>query len=297
MKNSKPVLVIGLVLLVVATAVYLKRPQPEQPAPVPRQASPAPAAQPAPEPAIRYPIAPDTPAPVTTDQPAPDLAPESPVGTSAPIAPPPEPESLPALDDSDAALSAALGAVFATGGFEQLLYPDRRIRRLVVSVDNLPGKQFPRSNYRVARSTPGLLLVTRETEGDEERLFLSPDNYARYELFIALADSIDSAALVAVYRRFYPLFQAAYENLGYPSSAYFNDRLVDVIDELLATPEVSGRIELVRPHVLYRFADPALERLSAGQKVLLRVGPENAHKLRLKLQEIRHFLVGGAPAG
>jgi hypothetical protein len=164
-------------------------------------------------------------------------------------------------------------------------------------VDNLPGKQFPRSNYRVARSTPGLLLVTRETEGDEERLFLSPDNYARYELFIALADSIDSAALVAVYRRFYPLFQAAYENLGYPSSAYFNDRLVDVIDELLATPEVSGRIELVRPHVLYRFADPALERLSAGQKVLLRVGPENAHKLRLKLQEIRHFLVGGAPAG
>lgn len=295
MKNSKRVLVFGLVLLVIATAIYLKRPEPEQPPTAQRQAPPAAAA----EPAIRYPISPDTAAPVApavVDQPVPAEAPGSPAVAQEPIAPEPEPEPLPTLDDSDAALSAALGAVFATGGYEKLLYPDRRIRRLVVSVDNLPGQQFPRSNYRVARSTPGLLLVTRETEGDAERLFLNPDNYARYERFVTLADSIDSAALVAVYRRFYPLFQAVYETLGYPPSAYFNDRLVDVIDELLATPEVSGRIELVRPHVLYRFADPVLERLSAGQKVLLRVGPENAHKLRLKLHEIRHYLVGTTPA-
>ena len=61
-----------------------------------------------------------------------------------------------------------------------------------------------------------------------------------------------------VYFRFYPLFQQSYQNLGYPNG-YFNDRLVQVIDMLLATPQPTGPIELVRPNVMYTFADPTLE--------------------------------------
>jgi hypothetical protein len=103
---------------------------------------------------------------------------------------------------------------------------------------------------------------------------------------------LDMAALAQLYRSYYPLFQRAYEDLGYPHG-YFNDRLVAVIDHLLAAPELSGPLELVRPKVFWEFADPELEARSAGQKFMLRVGPENTALLRVKLRELRAQIATG----
>src|SRR4029450_3313423 len=100
--------------------------------------------------------------------------------------------------------------------------------------------------------------------------------------------------LVALYVRFYPWFQQAYRDLGYPSG-YFNDRLVDVIDLLLATPEITGPVVLVQPRVLYTFADPRLEALPAGQKMMIRMGPENTAQVKVKLRELRRALTGAVP--
>jgi hypothetical protein len=44
--------------------------------------------------------------------------------------------------------------------------------------------------------------------------------------------------------------------------------------------------------VRYEFADPALESLSSGQKIMLRVGPVNERRLKEKLAEIRGELAG-----
>src|ERR1700734_3603000 len=92
---------------------------------------------------------------------------------------------------------------------------------------------------------------------------------------VAVINKLDAKQLGALYIHYYPLFQQSYQNLGYPNG-YFNDRLVTTIDHLLTTPDVTGDIVLVRPNVMYQFADPNLEDLSAGQKVLLRMGPANA---------------------
>jgi hypothetical protein len=43
--------------------------------------------------------------------------------------------------------------------------------------------------------------------------------------------------------------------------------------------------------VRYEFVDPALESLSAGQKILLRVGPANERRLKAKLSELRRELL------
>ncbi len=43
--------------------------------------------------------------------------------------------------------------------------------------------------------------------------------------------------------------------------------------------------------MLYEFADPDLETRSAGQKMLLRMGRENAARVKAKLGEIRRELV------
>ena len=85
------------------------------------------------------------------------------------------------------------------------------------------------------------------------------------------------------------LIQQAYEELGYPSQQ-FHDRLMEAIAHLLATPEVKGPIRLVRPHVLYKYADPELEARSVGQKAMIRMGPENAVTIKAKLSELERAL-------
>ncbi len=56
----------------------------------------------------------------------------------------------------------------------------------------------------------------------------------------------------------------------------------------------------MRPKVFWEYADPELEARSAGQKLLLRMGNENAAIVRAKLRELRALVVtapGPAPAG
>ena len=91
----------------------------------------------------------------------------------------------------------------------------------------------------------------------------------------------------------YPLFQRAYEELGFPGK-YFNDRLIEAIDDLLETPELDAPVKLLRPRVLFEFAEPDLETRSAGQKILLRMGPENAARVKAKLWEIRRELLAAS---
>jgi hypothetical protein len=157
-----------------------------------------------------------------------------------------------------------------------------------VTVDNLPRKKVA-VEKRPIKATPGQAVVT--SVGDSTTL--SDANYARYEPFIKLVQNTDSAKLTEFYFHFYPLFQQAYEDLGYPN-AYFNDRVIEVIDHLLATPDVRGPLDLTQPKVFYEFADPKLESRSEGQKLLIRMGPQNAAALKKKLRDIRSQIVGRA---
>ena len=127
-------------------------------------------------------------------------------------------------------------------------------------------------------------------------MVIAPDNSARYAPVIAAVQAVDTKQLVAEYVRFYPLFQQAYRELGYPDG-YFNDRLVVVIDHLMATPDVKAPIALVQPKVLYRYADLGLEALSSGQKTMIRVGPDNAAVLKAKLREVRSEITGTGVTG
>ena len=128
-----------------------------------------------------------------------------------------------------------------------------------------------------------------------ETIVLGISSFARYDALVAQIYYADIDAVYDTYERFYPLFQKAYERLGYPD-AYFNDRLIEVIDHLLATPEPEGPIVLARPNVLYEFADPDLEALSSGQKLMLRMGPNNAATLKRLLEKFRSRLTGDRPS-
>jgi hypothetical protein len=132
------------------------------------------------------------------------------------------------------------------------------------------------------RPAPGALRVS----GAGDALTIDPANAARYAPYVALAEAVDIAKLVDAYVRLYPLFQQAYEELGYPQR-YFNDRLVQAIDHVLQTPDVKAPLRLAQPKVRYEFADPQLEALTAAQKSLLRMGPDNAARVKARLRLLR----------
>jgi hypothetical protein len=232
---------------------------------------------------VAAPAAPvETPAPAAPEETAPEVR--------YPVEPPTGSEGtgIPELDDSDGAMIDALTGVFGEPARE-LFVPDLLVRRIVATVDGLGQKKLAVRN-RPVRGTSGSFV----TEGEGEALVIAPDNYARYTPYVQLIANADAAQLADLYLRYYPRFQQAYEQLGYPTG-YFNDRLVDVIDDLLETPEVDGPIALVRPRVQYEFADPDLEARSAGQKLLLRMGPENANLIKSKLRQLRIEVTSRAP--
>ncbi|TAJ93630.1 MAG: DUF3014 domain-containing protein [Gammaproteobacteria bacterium] len=218
----------------------------------------------------RYPVTPEPEPPV------------QPVETTTAETPPPPP--LPALDASDPMLAGAIGALLDAERFGGMLMFESFVRHVVVNIDNLAAAKLP-IKFRVYTPVPGAFQVRRDP-ADSENVTLDPANYQRYTRYVELLESLDPAGVVRIYTHYYPLFQEAYVALGYPDR-YFNDRVVEVIDVLLATPEVAEPIQLSQPAVLYTYSDPGLEALSSGQKMLLRAGPDNGRRLRELLREYR----------
>jgi len=194
---------------------------------------------------------------------------------------------LPALSESDGAVRDALAALFGASTFDALFRPTELVRNIVATVDNLPRKSVA-ARLVPLKPVPGAFRVS----GRDSALAIAPDNASRYTPYVKAMDALDAPKLVALYVHLYPLFQQAYADLGYPSR-YFNDRVFEVIDHLLATPDAPGAIGLTQPKVLYEYADPALAELSAGQKLLLRMGSENEARVKAKLREIKRALSRG----
>lgn len=266
-KSPLPWLMLFLLIVAGVGGYYFWRQM--KPAPLPPLPSvPAAQTEPSPqagaEPAIRHPIEEAQSAPETGKDAAP----------------------LPALAESDPTMQDALTALFGPATLDKVFYRDDIVHRFVTTIDNLPRKTVA-ARLMPVKPIAGPLVVTNKDGG----LAIGADNAARYTAYVRMAEAIDTKKLTAVYIRYYPLLQQAYRDLGYPKG-YFNDRLVEVIDDLLAAPELQAPIQLVQPKVLYQFADPELEARSAGQKIMLRMGNENAARVKAKLREIRRGITG-----
>ncbi len=162
--------------------------------------------------------------------------------------------------------------------------------KFVATVDNLTRSHVSEKIRPVGRLSG---TFAADATGNNGSFYLSPDNYQRYDLLVNLVARADLEVVTEMYRRFYPLFQESYVRLGYPNG-YFNDRVVEVIDHLLVTPEPAEPVKLVRPHVLYEFAEPEFEALSSGQKLLLRMGSKHRARIKQVLRDLR-VLIARSP--
>ena len=278
--NRPTLMILAGVLLAGAAAFYLWERQGAQPPPAPAASQsepPAPTATTRPEaPPVRYPV-------------------ENVPGDAPPQA------ALPPLARSDEPVRLALVDWLGKDKVASFLQLDDFVRHAVATVDNL-GRAHAAPRLWPVNPAPGRFGVVQRSDA----LVVSPGNAERYAAFVAFVESIDSARAISLYKRWYPWFQQAYEELGYPGR-YFNDRAVEVLDQMIAAPvpaapvelkltEVKGPIPSTTPWLRYEFADPSLEALSAGQKMMIRLGPDQQQRMKLKLVELRSRLTATTAA-
>lgn len=207
-----------------------------------------------------------------------------------PIETPVQDEQPHKIIDRDQMLAQSLEKLFGRDLWRATFLPEQLIVRIVTTVDNLPRAEASTKMWPVR---PAESWIKTNVSGEEIRL--DPANSERYTPYIALVQALSINKLVSIYRQFYPYFQKAYVDLGYPDG-YFNDRLVVTIDDLLATPEPIEMPLLVQKKVRYQFADPDLASRSAGQKIMLRIGVDHARIVKIKLRELRKAVATPSPA-
>jgi hypothetical protein len=200
-------------------------------------------------------------APAAVEQQAPVAEPAEPLHPVEPLSISPgegELVALPPLEESDSYFALALIDIFGPE-LETLLAEEALIDKTVATVDNLTRGRIAEKIRPVGRLSGNFIVSAASDNGP---FYLSPENYDRYRPLVTMVTGADHDELIATYRRFF-------------------------IDHLLATPEPEEPIRLVQPHVLYKFADPELEALSSGQKLLIRMGPDHAARIRDFLTELR----------
>lgn len=208
-----------------------------------------------------------------------------------------ETEPLPAPGQSDEEAMQVAGQVLGESQAANYLVTEGLISKLVATIDALTMDELPGSINPI-RSPDGQMQATSngvseevnpETGLPDPLYVIDPVNFQRYTPQVEVFEAIDVDELVRNYRYYYPVLQQSYRELGY-AEGEFEDRLLEVIDELLATPEPTHPVRLIKPEAFYEFADPELEALPAGQKILVRAGPSNAYRIKSKLREIREAI-------
>jgi len=208
--------------------------------------------------------------------------------------PTPAPQPLPDLEQSDTAVLDALKDLNVNGLVEMII-PQEILRKFVRAVNVLDeGKVI--TEYRPVASPQGAFVADSFNvkvsggelgeQQDVEQFRVSPKNYLRYTLFVQVISALDSDSAVALYKHYYPLLNRAHQELGM-SKDNFHSVLIRAIDKVLAAPDASGDLILIRPKVYFQFADPALEKLPDSHKLLLRMGPDNAAKIKASLKNAR----------
>lgn len=207
----------------------------------------------------------------------------------------PEPEPEPAVPENTVrlpSLNASDSFVFENihalqNGVELVSYlaSDQIVRKFVVFVENISRGEFPQTGlpYRPIQTEMPVRNI-------DENLFVMDDNaHARFDQVLNTFLSVDTDAALTLYRMLSPLFQQAYGEIGFRNVS-FDDTLREAINNVLKANEVEGPFQLVKPSVMYLYADSSIENLQEVHKQLIRIGPQNTAKLKNKLLEFASLL-------
>ncbi len=211
---------------------------------------------------------------------APAAEPEpAPVEAPAP-APAPPPVRLPELNASDGFVLERLRALENGLAMARQLTDGQLVRRFVVLVENLSRGELPQTE--LPYPAPGREMPARAV--DDGLFVMDGRAHARFDRFVEAFAALDADAAVALYRTLSPLFRHAYAEIGY-RDVDFDETLRAAIGRILRADPPAGPHQLVKPSVMYLYADAGVENLDQVHKQLIRLGPDNARRVKAKLRE------------
>ncbi len=190
------------------------------------------------------------------------------------------PIDLPPLDESDDVVRGLVRELSSNPSVAAWLTTDNLIRNFVVVVSNIAAGEPAARQVTVLRPKGSF-----QTEEHGEDLFINSRSYSRYLPLATAATSVDPEGAARLYSTLKPRIDEAYAELGQGNT--FDQTLERALVLLLRTPIPEGRVP-IEPNgaVGYRFADPALEKLTPTQKMLIRFGPENQRAVQTSLRNI-----------
>lgn len=206
--------------------------------------------------------------------------PSPPVVRQELVAPKPR-KPLPLLVYSDNFVFNSLASIINNKSLMDLFISEHLIQHIVTTIDNLTERRVPKRILPIASPLGSFITATENSQ-----LIASVENEARYVPYVQIVEAADPKKVVDLYVHLYPLFQEAYAKLGYPDKS-FNERLLNVLDDLLAAPDIKGPIKLIQPNVLFLFADSDLEQCTIGQKIIMRMGEKNEVILKFWLHKVK----------
>jgi len=193
---------------------------------------------------------------------------------------------LPSLNDSDGFVITGLRGLRSGIAFLRFIATGGLIRNFVVYVENVSRGTFPQLDLPYQRVEQEMDV----RELDENLYVMDRSSYRRFDALISAFVAVDVEQSVALFRTMSPLFQSALTEIGYRDRD-FNQVMIEAINVVIGTAEVEGPFQLVKPSVMYLYADASIENLPEVHKQLLRIGPENTAKLKARLAEFRDSLM------
>ncbi len=199
---------------------------------------------------------------------------------------------LPSLDESDDWLKIKLPEITWRKELLKLVIDEDMIRRFVVFTDNFAQGvvAYEHSPFTLPKSKFSPDQANVSQQNNKEVWQWDEDSTRRFSLYVDLVRSMDSESLVQWYFEIKPLIDQAYSELGYGDDDFtqtLQDAITRVLDmELPSNPSMT----LVRPSVMYQFADPSLETLPESDKLLLRLGKDNLLVMKSVLLELHEKL-------
>jgi len=187
---------------------------------------------------------------------------------------------LPTLTDSDPFVFETLQTLQNGMALVNALAEDQIVRKFVVFVENISRGEFPQTG--LPYKSLGQEMPVSEI--DDNLFVMDQVAHSRFDQVVSTFVETDTDSAVIIYQMLSPLFQQAYAEIGFRNVS-FDETLRAAINNVLRTTNMEGPYQLVKPSVMYLYADSSVENLAEVHKQLLRIGPDNTSALKAKLRE------------
>jgi hypothetical protein len=153
-----------------------------------------------------------------------------------------------------------------------------------VIIANVSDDEDPRK-----RMAPLHLAGAFETVEQGGQTFEAPASMHRFDDATDTIASLDARALTPIWSSLHALISVAYHAVARPGVSV--DRAASNALKRIENTQIPAQpIAIKQVGKLWLYADPDVEREGSVEKLLLRMGPTNAHKLQQKARELRAAL-------